>query len=166
MTTLDRRLARAMEPRAAAPERRLAALRRLAEAGCPTRVSIAPVIPGLNDHEIEAVLEAARDAGASTAGYVVLRLPREVGPLFRDWLETHYPDRARRVIGLVRELHGGRDYDPEWGRRMKGEGVVAALIARRFQTAATRLGLARRGAPLRTDLFRAPGAGPAQLSLF
>ena len=91
------------------------------------RVSIGPVIPGLNDHEIEALLEAARDAGARAAGYVVLRLPREVGPLFRDWLEAHYPDRAKRVMGLVREMHGGRDYDPQWGKRMKGEGVIAEL---------------------------------------
>ena len=164
LTTLDRRLARAMEPRAAAPERRLAAIRRLAEAGCPMRVSIAPVIPGLNDHEVEALLAAARDAGATMAGYVVLRLPREVGPLFRDWLEAHFPDRAKRVMGLVREMHGGRDYDPQWGRRMKGEGVIATLVARRFETAARRLGMTR-GAPLRTDLFRVPGGGE-QLSLF
>jgi DNA repair photolyase len=166
LTTLDRRLARAMEPRAAAPERRLAALRRLAEAGCPTRVSIAPIIPGLNDHEIEALLEAARDAGVRGAGYVVLRLPREVGPLFRDWLDEHYPDRARKVMGLVRELHGGRDYDPEWGRRMKGEGVIASLIARRFATATARLGLDKPLPKPRTDLFRVPRSGPEQLSLF
>ena len=163
VTTLDRRLARAMEPRAAAPERRLLAIRRLSEAGCPMRVSIGPVIPGLNDHEIEALLAAAKDAGATSAGYVVLRLPREVGPLFRDWLETPYPDRARRVMGLVRELHGGRDYDPAWGRRMKGEGVIAALIARRFETAVGRLGLRRKDGPLRTDLFRVPRSGPEQL---
>jgi len=166
VTSLDRRLARAMEPRAAAPERRLAAIRRLADAGCPMRVSIGPVIPGLNDHEIEALLEAARDAGATMAGYVVLRLPREVSPLFRDWLEAHYPDRARRVMGLVREMHGGRDYDPQWGKRMKGEGVIATLIARRFETATRRLGYASRSRPLRTDLFRPTGAGPEQLSLF
>jgi DNA repair photolyase len=166
VTTLDRRLARAMEPRAAAPERRLQALRRLAEAGCPTRVSIGPVIPGLNDHEIEALLAAARDAGAQGAGYVVLRLPREVGPLFRDWLERHYPDRARRVMSLVRELHGGKDYDPQWGRRMKGEGVYATLIARRFTTAADRLGLSKPFPRLRTDGFRVPRSGPEQLSLF
>jgi len=166
VTTLDRSLARAMEPRAPAPERRLAAIRRLVAAGCPMRVSIGPVIPGLNDHEIEALLAATREAGATMAGYVVLRLPREVGPLFRDWLETHYPDRARRVMGLVRELHGGRDYDPAWGRRMKGEGVLATLIARRFATATRRLGFGRQGPPLRTDLFRVPSAGPEQLSLF
>jgi DNA repair photolyase len=155
-----------MEPRAAAPERRLLAIRRLTEAGCPMRVSIGPVIPGLNDHEIETLLAAAREAGAVGAGYVVLRLPREVGPLFREWLERHYPDRARRVMGLVRELHGGRDYDPQWGRRMKGEGVVAGLIARRFQTAVARLGFNRDLPKLRTDRFRVPRAGPEQLSLF
>ena len=166
VTTLDRRLARAMEPRAAAPERRLAALRRLAAAGCPTRVSIGPVIPGLNDHEIEALLAAATDAGVTGAGYVVLRLPREVGPLFAAWLEEHYPDRARRVMGLVREMHGGRDYDPVWGKRMKGEGVVAELIGRRFAAACARLGLNRGLKPLRTDLFRVPTAGPEQLALF
>jgi DNA repair photolyase len=166
VTTLDRRLARAMEPRAPAPERRLMAIRRLADAGCPMRVSIGPVIPGLNDHEIEALLAAARAAGASTASYVVLRLPREVGPLFRDWLDAHYPDRAKRVMRQVQELHGGRDYDPEWGRRMKGEGTLATLIARRFQTAIARLGLGRRTAALRTDLFRVPREGPEQLSLF
>ena len=166
VTTLDRRLARTMEPRAAAPERRLLAIRRLTDAGCPMRVSIGPVIPGLNDHEIEALLAAARDAGAVSAGYVVLRLPREVGPLFRAWLDEHYPDRARRVMGLVREMHGGKDYDPQWGRRMKGEGVVAALIGRRFAAASARLGLDRTLPKLRTDRFRVPRTGPEQLSLF
>ncbi len=166
VTTLDRRLARAMEPRAAAPERRLLAIRRLSEAGCPMRVSIGPVIPGLNDHEIEVLLEAAHDAGARGAGFVVLRLPREVGPLFRDWLEARFPDRAKRVMGLVREMHGGRDYDPQWGKRMKGEGVIAELIGRRFAAAAARLGLDAPFPKLRTDLFRVPRAGPEQLTLF
>lgn len=166
VTTLDRKLARAMEPRAAAPERRLAAIRRLAEAGCPTFVSIGPVIPGLNDHEIEALLEAARDAGALRASYVVLRLPREVGPLFRDWLEARFPDRARRVMNQVRELHGGQDYDPQWGRRMKGDGTLAQLIGRRFGLARKRLGLDGAFPKLRTDLFRVPKSGPEQLSLF
>jgi DNA repair photolyase len=123
-------------------------------------------IPGLNDHEIEALLEAAKDAGARGAGYVVLRLPREVAPLFRDWLENHYPDRARRVMGLVREMHGGRDYDPQWGKRMKGEGVVAELVGRRFAAATARLGLDRPLPKLRTDLFRVSQGGGRQLSLF
>lgn len=165
VTTLDRRLARTMEPRGAAPERRLAALRRLGEAGCPTRVSIGPVIPGLNDHEIEALLSAAAESGVSGASYIVLRLPREVGPLFRAWLEEHHPGRAKRVMGLVREMHGGRDYDPAWGKRMKGEGVVAELIGRRFAAACARLGLNRDTKPLRTDLFRVPGRDPRQLEL-
>ena len=166
VTTLDRRLARALEPRAAAPERRLLALRRLAEAGIPTRVSVAPIIPGLNDHEIEAILAAARDAGVTGAGYVVLRLPREVGPLFRDWLEEHYPDRAAKVMAQVRDMHGGRDYDPEWGKRMKGEGAFAAMIGRRFGAAVRRLAIDAPFPKLRTDLFRVPPAGPEQLSLF
>jgi DNA repair photolyase len=165
VTTLDRGLARAMEPRAAAPERRLLAIRRLTEAGVPMRVSIGPMIPGLNDHELEALLAAAREAGAREAGYVVLRLPREVGPLFQAWLEERYPNRARRVMALVREMHGGRDYDPQWGKRMKGEGVVAQLIARRFAAAKARLGY---GAlpRLRTDRFRVPPRAGDQLSLF
>jgi DNA repair photolyase len=165
VTTLDRKLARAMEPRAAAPERRLAAIRRLNEAGVPMRVSIGPMIPGLNDHEIEALLAAAWEAGAREAGYVVLRLPREVGPLFKAWLEEHYPNRAKRVMGLVREMHGGKDYDPQWGKRMKGEGVVAELIGRRFAAATARLGYAKLPR-LRTDLFRVPLRAGDQLSLF
>jgi DNA repair photolyase len=166
ITTLDRRLARAMEPRAASPGRRLEALRRLADTGCPTRVSIGPVIPGLNDHEIEALLAAASEAGAQGAGYVVLRLPRDVGPLFRDWLQRHYPDRARRVIGLVREIHGGKDYEAQWGKRMTGEGVHATLIARRFAVASKRLGLSSSFPKLRTDLFRVHRDRPEQLCLF
>jgi DNA repair photolyase len=166
VTTLDRHLARKMEPRAAAPERRLQALRRLADAGIPTRVSVGPVIPGLNDHEIEAVLAAAKAAGVSGAGYVVLRLPREVGPLFRDWLTEHYPGRASKVMAHVRDLHRGRDYDPQWGRRMKGEGALADIIGRRFRGAVHRLGLDAPFPKLRTDLFRVAKTGPEQLSLF
>ena len=138
------RLARAMEPRAAAPERRLQAMATLAAAGCPVRVSIGPVIPGLNDHEIEKLLAAARDAGASAASYVVLRMPLEVKAHLRRLAgRGAIPTAPRRVMGLVRELHGGRDYDPRWGKRMKGEGVMARLIARRFASAAARLGLAK-----------------------
>ena len=125
VTTLDRRLSRTMEPRGAAPERRLLALRRLVEAGIPTRVSVAPIIPGLNDHEIEAILAEARDAGVTGAGYVVLRLPREVGPLFRDWLEEHYPDRAGKVMAQVRDMHGGKDYDPAVGQADEGRGRLS-----------------------------------------
>lgn len=166
LTPLDAKLARAMEPRAAAPEKRLWAMRRLAAAGCPVFVSIGPVIPGLNDAEIETLLAAARDAGATRASYVMLRLPREVGPIFRDWLAETYPDRAKRIMGLVRQIHGGRDYDPDWGKRMKGEGIYADLIAQRFRLARARLGFATGPTALRTDLFHPPALGPEQLSLF
>jgi DNA repair photolyase len=166
VTTLDRDLARAMEPRAAAPERRLTVIRRLTEAGCPVRAMVAPVIPALTDHEIERLLAAARDAGAVAASYVLLRLPREVGPLFRDWLETNFPGRAAAVMARVHETQGGRDYDPSWGKRMTGSGLHAELIRQRFRAAARRLGLARDLPPLRTELFQAPATGPQQLSLF
>ena len=166
VTTLDRKLARGMEPRAAAPERRLAMIRTLSRAGVPVRVMMAPVIPGLNDHEIERVLEAGRDAGAVAAGYVALRLPREVAQLFRDWLAEAWPDRAAKVMNQVRELHGGRDYDPAWGKRMKGEGVRAELIGRRFAAARSRLGLDKELPKLRCDLFRVPQPESAQLALF
>ncbi|WP_340109219.1 PA0069 family radical SAM protein [Pikeienuella sp. HZG-20] len=162
LTTLDPKLARLMEPRAATPGRRLWALRELAAAGCPVGVMTAPLIPALNDHEIEALLEAAADAGATSAGYVVLRLPLEVRDLFVEWLERVFPDRAARVMRYVRELHGGRDYDPEWGKRLGGEGVYADLIRSRFRRAAARYGLARPGARLRTDLFSR--AAPGQFS--
>jgi len=166
VTTLDRRLARSMEPRAAAPERRLEAIRRLTEAGTPTIVMFAPVVPGLNDHELEAVLERAAEAGAAGAGYVVLRLPLEIKDLFREWLEAEHPDRARRVLSLTRQMRGGRDYDPEWGKRQRGEGPVAQLIARRFQLACARLGLHGDRAPLDTSRFRPPPRPGAQADLF
>jgi DNA repair photolyase len=166
LTTLDRRLARAMEPRAAAPERRLAAIRTLADAGCPVRAMVAPVIPGLNDAELEALLAAGRDAGATAASYVMLRLPGEVAQLFREWLAAAYPGRAARVMNGVRALHGGRDYDPSWGKRMTGEGVEAALVARRFALAVARLGLLRRTPPLDVSRFRAPTPVGGQLPLF
>jgi DNA repair photolyase len=165
VTTLDPALARAMEPRAAAPAHRLRAIETLAKAGLPVRVMVAPVVPGLTDHELEAILAAARDAGATTASYIVLRLPREVAGLWREWLEARFPDRAARVMNRVRQIHGGRDYDPEWGRRMRGEGPHADLIARRFALAVDRLGLARARPPLRTDLFRPP-RDDRQMSLF
>jgi DNA repair photolyase len=161
LTTLDHRLARALAPRAAAPARRLAAIRALAEAGCPVRVLIAPVIPALNEPEIEAILGAARDAGATSARCIPLRLPLEVAQLFREWLAETFPDRAARVMRAVRELHGGRDYDPAWGKRLRGEGVRAELIARRFAAACARLGLAQEQPALRCELFRKP-ASPDQ----
>ncbi|HET7410183.1 MAG TPA: PA0069 family radical SAM protein, partial [Paracoccaceae bacterium] len=165
VTTLDNRLSRAMEPRAASPGRRLAMVRALSDAGIPTSINMAPVVPGLTDHEVEHLLEAAAEAGAGSAAWIALRLPLEVSPLFRDWLAREFPDRAARVMGRVREMHGGRDYDPAWHKRQKGEGVHSALIARRFAVAARRLGLDRPLPPLRRDLFRVPPRAGDQLSL-
>jgi DNA repair photolyase len=166
VTTLDRALARAMEPRAATPERRLEAVRRLIDAGVPTVVMFAPAIPGLNDHELEAVLERAAAAGALGAGYVVLRLPREIKDLFAEWLAARRPDRAERVMSLVRQMRGGKDYDPEWGKRMKGEGPIAELLAQRFRVAARRHGLDRILPPLDLTRFRVPPRTGDQLDLF
>jgi len=166
ITTLDRALARAMEPRAATPERRLDAVRRLSAAGVPTLVMVAPVIPGLNDHELEAVLERAAGAGALSAGYVVLRLPREIKDLFQDWLAANRPDRAARVMSLVRQMRGGKDYDAKWGERMKGEGPIAELINQRFKIARRRFGLDRSMPPLDASQFRVPPARGDQLDLF
>ncbi len=166
LTTLDPHLSRAMEPRAAGPGRRLAMIRALAGAGVPVGVNVAPIIPALTDHEIENLLHAAAQAGATRAGYITLRLPRDVSPLFREWLERYCPDRARRVLGRVRELHGGRDYDPTFGKRMTGEGVHARLIARRFEAGCRRYGLTTAGRDLRCDLFRLPPRAGDQLSLF
>ncbi len=165
MTTLDRKLARTMEPRASTPSKRLDALKALSEAGIRTSVMMAPVIPALNDHEIERVLEAANAAGATEAGYVILRLPLEVSPLFRDWLLQHYPDRYRHVMSLVRSMRGGKDYDADFSKRMKGAGPYAWQIARRFEMATKRLGMTRRGMPLRDDLFLPPNGSGVQLSL-
>jgi len=166
LTTLDAGLARAMEPRAPAPLRRLAMIRRLSDAGIPVRVMVSPVIPGLTDHETEAILEAARDAGAVAASSIVLRLPREVAGLFREWIEATFPDRAARVMGRVRDLHGGKEYDAEFGVRMKGQGVWADLARQRFEVAVRRLGLAVRMPPLRCDLFAVPGRAGDQIELF
>ncbi len=153
VTTLDRKLARTMEPRAATPTKRLEAIRELSDAGIPTSVMVAPVVPGLTDQEIERILDAARAAGARDAGYVILRLPLEVSPIFKDWLLRHYPDRYRHVMSLVRSMRDGKDYDAEWGKRMKGSGPYAWQIGRRFEIAARRLGLNAQKSPLRTDLF-------------
>ncbi|NNF91882.1 MAG: PA0069 family radical SAM protein [Boseongicola sp.] len=166
VTTLDRRVARAMEPRVPSPQRRLETIRRLSEAGIEVRVMVAPVVPALTDHELEAILEAAKDAGAVAASWIMLRLPREVSPLFREWLEENFPDRAQRVMGRVRELHGGQDYDAEWGKRLTGEGAFADLLSHRFAIATKRLGLTRPLPPLRTDLFRPPPRTGDQLSFF
>ena len=165
VTTLDGDLARRLEPRAAAPHRRLQAIRQLREAGVPAAVMVAPIIPALTDHEIERILEAAVGAGASSAGYVLLRLPHEVKELFEGWLEAHAPERAGHVLSLVRQCRGGRLYDATFGRRMRGEGPYAELIGRRFATAKRRLGLVAEGRPLRTDLFAPPAPPSGQLRL-
>lgn len=165
VTTLDRKLARSMEPRAATPPRRLEAMRALSEAGVPVSVMVAPIIPGLNDHEIERILDSGKAAGAQEASYVLLRLPLEVSPLFRDWLLREYPDRYRHVMSLVRSMRGGKDYDAEFGKRMKGAGPYAWQIARRFELATKRLKLGRTRRSLSADLFVPPSGSGVQLSL-
>ncbi|SHJ27631.1 DNA repair photolyase [Aureimonas altamirensis DSM 21988] len=165
VTTLDKTLARTMEPRAATPARRLEAVRQLSEAGIPTMVMTAPIVPGLTDSEIERLLDAAHAAGAREAGYVLLRLPLEVSPLFKDWLLRHYPDRYRHVLSLMRSMRDGKDYDAEWGKRMRGTGPYAMQIRRRFELAARRLGLNESRTVLRTDLFVPPRGNGVQLSL-
>ncbi|OBZ92826.1 radical SAM protein [Pararhizobium polonicum] len=165
VTTLDRKLARLMEPRASTPSKRLEAIKALSEAGIPATVMMSPVIPALNDHEIERVLDSGRTAGATQASYVLLRLPLEVSPLFRDWLLRNYPDRYRHVMSLVRSMRGGKDYDAEFGKRMKGAGPYAWQIGRRFELAAKRLGLNVGKRPLNCDLFVPPLGTGVQLSL-
>ncbi len=159
-TTLDRQLHRTMEPRAASPQHRLETMRALSKAGIPVTAMTAPLIPALNEPELERLLEAARDAGAVRAGYVLLRLPLEIADLFTQWLEAHYPDRAKRVMSLLRSMHQGRDYRSEWKIRQRGEGPYARLISDRFKAATMRLGLNQPRAELRTDLFRPPVAEP------
>jgi len=166
ITSLDRRLARSMEPRAATPERRLEAVRRLAAAGVPTIVMFAPAIPSLNDHEMEQVLERAAQAGAIGAGYVALRLPLEIKELFEEWLATDHPDRARRVMSLVRQMRGGAAYRSEWGKRMTGEGPVADAMRQRFVLAKKRFGLDKALPPLDLSQFARPAAPEDQLQLF
>ncbi|MND93886.1 Radical SAM superfamily protein [compost metagenome] len=166
ITTLDRKLARAMEPRASTPAKRLEAISRLADAGCPVGVGFAPVIPGLNDHELEGVLEAAAKAGAASAMYVTLRLPLEIKDLFREWLADARPDRAARVMSLIRQTRGGKDYDPDWSQRMKGTGPVAELIAARFKAAIKRYGLDGPRHALDVTQFRIPADARPQLDLF
>ncbi|WP_163269183.1 PA0069 family radical SAM protein [Chelativorans alearense] len=165
VTTLDRKLARTMEPRAATPSRRLEALRSLSDAGIPVSVMIGPVIPGMNDSEMERILESAYAAGAREAGYIILRLPLEVSPIFKDWLLRHYPDRYRHVMSLIRSMRGGKDYDAEWGKRMKGTGPYAWQIGRRFEIAAKRIGLNIQRRKLRTDLFKPLNGQGEQLVL-
>ncbi|TFL17811.1 PA0069 family radical SAM protein [Jannaschia formosa] len=166
VTTLDDALARKLEPRVPVPSRRLRAIERLAEAGVVVRVMVSPTIPGLTDHEVEAILRAARDAGAQAASMIPLRLPLEVAPLFEEWLREHVPDRARKVLNRVREFHGGKLYDAGFGHRMRGRGGHADLLQARFHRACGELGLAYRLPALRTDLFEVPARAGDQLALF
>jgi DNA repair photolyase len=163
---MDRRIARVMEPRAAAPHRRIEAIRALTQAGVPTTVMVAPVVPAINDSEIEAILEECANAGASAAGYVMLRLPREISGLFQEWLEQYFPDRAARVMALVRQMRGGRDYDSDWGKRQRGEGPYARLVADRFARACRKLGLDKPRLPLDHTQFRRPADYGLQQDLF
>ncbi|MBD3663363.1 PA0069 family radical SAM protein [Sulfitobacter aestuariivivens] len=166
VTTLDAKLSRLMEPRAPAPERRLQMIRRLSAAGVPVRIMASPMIPALTDPELEAILAAGRNAGARTASWIMLRLPREVSPLVQEWLAAHYPDRAGRIMSRLREMHGGKEYDARWHARMRGEGPYAEMVAQRFDVSAKRLGLRKSAPPMRCDLFRAPVLEGAQMSLF
>ena len=164
ITTLDPKTSRAMEPRVPLPAARLRTIRRLSDAGIPVRAMVSPIVPALTDHELEAILTACHDAGAVAASSIVLRLPREVATLFRDWVAEVYPDRAARIMGRVRELHGGKDYDPEFGTRMSGQGEWAAMMKQRFRLATRKLGLDRSLPELRTDLFAKPPEVGDQLS--
>ena len=163
VTTLDAALARKMEPRASSPKRRLEAMRRLNDAGVPCGVMAAPVIPFLTDSELEAILQAANQSGAKAAGYALLRLPHELKMLFSDWLQTHYPLKASHVMSRLREMRGGRESDPGFGSRMRGEGLFSDLLEKRFEVASARLGFNRKRISLDTDRFRFP---TGQMDLF
>jgi DNA repair photolyase len=164
ITTLDSELRKVMEPRTSPPLARLAAIRKLSEAGIPVSVNVAPVIPGLTDHEMPAILKAAADAGATSAGFTVLRLPHAVAPLFEKWLETHFPDRKEKVLNRIRALRGGKLYDAQWGKRMRGEGIFAEQIKKMFELARRKAGILNNRGELSISAFRRPGG--AQLSLF
>jgi DNA repair photolyase len=165
VTTLDRKLSRSLEPRAAAPDKRLEAIRQLAAAGIPVTVLVAPITPAINDHEIEAILKAARQAGARDAGYVLLRLPLEVRDVFREWLMENAPGKLRHVMSLVQSTRGGKDYDSRFGVRQTGTGPFAWLVGRRFRAAAEQLGYSAERLRLRTDLFAPPPRPGDQLRL-
>jgi DNA repair photolyase len=166
ITTLDHKLARAMEPRASAPRRRLAAIRELTAAGVPVVVNVAPTIPGLTDHEMESILEEAANAGARYAHYSIVRLSYELADLFKEWLAAERPDRAKRVMSLVGQTRGGKENDTRFGLRMTGEGPVAEIVRDRFRLAKVRFGLDRKIEPLRTDLFAVPQTPDPQFRLF
>ncbi len=165
ITTLDAKLSRRMEPRVPSPERRLKMIERLSRAGIEVRVMASPMVPSMTDPELEAILKAGRNAGASHASWIMLRLPREVSGLWKEWLTTHYPNKANRVMSRLREMHGGKEYDAEWGRRMRGDGHYAEMIQMRFDLACKRFGLGQSAPALRTDLFRPPHKDGRQLSL-
>lgn len=166
VTSMDHKLSRSMEPRASTPARRLEAMRLLSEAGVPTMVMAAPMIPAINDAELERILDAAAAQGARAASMIVLRLPGEVRNIFREWLLRHHPGKLRHVLSLVRDMRGGRDNDPRFGSRMRGDGPYAIMLRQRFEKACERYGLARRLPLLRTDLFEQPRREDRQLSLF
>ena len=166
LTTLDPKVARGMEPRAASPAKRLETIKALTDAGIPVTVLVAPIIPAINEHEIERILEGAQAAGAREAGYVLLRLPLEVKDLVQDWLLTHHPDKLRHVVSLIRSTRDGKDYDAAWGQRQVGSGPYAWMIGRRFEMAAERFGFNGARLRLRSDLFVKPEKDKAQLSLF
>jgi len=163
VTSLDAKIARTVEPRAPHPERRLTAVRRLADAGVPVFVSIAPVIPAITDHEIEHIVERAAESGAHGIHFLPVRLPYEVAPLFRAWLDEHFPDRAGKVMAIIQSLRGGRDNDPDFFTRMKGQGPWADLIRTRFHIAIRKHGLSNRRLAVRTDLFRPPRGAQGEL---
>ncbi|MEA2991995.1 MAG: hypothetical protein QOD40_915 [Alphaproteobacteria bacterium] len=166
VTTLDPQLARTMEPRSATPARRLETLRRLSQAGVPTTVMVAPVIPAVTDSEMERILDAAAAAGVQSAGYVLLRLPLEVRDLFREWLTANFPDRVEHVFKLIRDMRGGKDYDSTWGKRQTGSGPYAWMLGRRFEIACEKLGLNKNKRPMTTEHFSPPIKGAKQLDLF
>ncbi|WP_287033503.1 radical SAM protein [Methylophilus sp.] len=171
ITTLDRQVARRLEPRAAAPERRFETLRKLSEAGIPTGVMVAPVIPALTDCDMEQIMEKAHEAGARKAGYVFLRLPHELSDLFQEWLQQYFPLKAQHVMSIVRQSRGGKDYKSEFGQRMRGEGIFADLLAHRFKLSCHKLGMSGERTGLCTDLFSVPAdwqatANHPQLALF
>jgi DNA repair photolyase len=167
ITSLDNEIKRTLEPRTASPQARLKVIEQLSAAGVPVGVLVAPIIPGITEHEMEHILEAAKTAGASSAGYVLLRLPHEVKDLFREWLAEHYPDRAKHVMSLVNQSRGGKDYQAEFGTRMVGTGVFAELLRARFAVAKRKFGLEDSDSrhELRTDLFRPPASNQAQMTL-
>jgi DNA repair photolyase len=166
VTTMDAKLARTMEPRASTPTKRIEALKALTEAGVPTKVMVSPIIPALNDAEMERILDSAAHIGVQEASYILLRLPLEVRDLFREWLIANYPDRYRHVFNVIRDMRGGKDYDSQWGLRMKGTGPMAWMIGRRFEIACGKLGLNKKRAKLTTDHFIRPKDTGGQLSLF